>query len=227
VKSILLTLVLIFSCTQLKANLLTNGSFETHDAAVNSGSGLTQFIDNPTTYLNNSWTFGRTAGTGGNPRFHWYSTTNQQTWQNNPQDGSYAIQLNSDNTTDFIYVEQSVNVISGTLYQLSFFYVDESAFTITNPTSVRADLTGAFVGNQTFTNTIDNTWQQGIITFTAASTGSLTIRFTDQPPAANNNQNVSMDNISLIVVPEPSTYAMGILLVLAVGGFHFWRRREA
>ncbi|MDZ4787461.1 MAG: hypothetical protein SH807_00790, partial [Blastochloris sp.] len=103
----------------------------------------------------------------------------------------------------------------------------ESAFTLTNPSSVRADLTGAFVGNQTFTNTIDNTWQQGIITFTAASTGSLTIRFTDQPPAGNNNQNVSMDNISLIVVPEPSTYAMGILLVLAVGGFHFWRRREA
>lgn len=218
---ILLSFIPLISYAQ---NLLTNGSFETHDAVVDSGSGKTQNIDNPTTYLDNSWTFGRTQGTGGNGRYHWYSTTNKQTWQNNPQDGSYAIQLNSDNGSDFIYVEQAVNVVSGSYYELSFYFIDESAFGIADPSGMQVVLSGAFSSTQTFTNTINDTWEQGTISFVASITGSLNIRSTDNPPTGNNQQNISLDNI-VLVVPEPSTYLTGILL-LGLIGFYFANKRK-
>lgn len=115
-------------------------------------------------------------------------------------------------------------MVSGTYYELSFYFIDESAFGIANPTGMVVNLTGAHTLNQTFTNTVNDTWEQGTISFVASSTGSLNIRFTDNPPSGQNQQNISLDNI-VLVVPEPSTYLTGILL-LGLIGFHFAYKRK-
>ncbi|MEM6822310.1 MAG: hypothetical protein AAF558_10265 [Verrucomicrobiota bacterium] len=221
-----LALVWITS-NQAAANLLTNGSFETEPATSQGGQGYyTQSItSSATTFTINGWTFGRLNGNNnGNPRFHWFSSTNRPGWTNLPQDGNWALQLNSDNRNSRLFVEQTVAVTAGLEYELSFYFIDESAFSGAD-IGVTATISGAPVTtiNTDFTTSLNDTWVNETIRFTANSSGDVTLRFTDLIPSSNVQQNVILDNFSLTVVPEADT----ILSLIALGAvFAFFQVRR-
>ncbi|MEM1157060.1 MAG: hypothetical protein AAF649_08725 [Verrucomicrobiota bacterium] len=210
------------------SNLLTNGSFENEPASSQDNQGYyTQNItSSATTFTINGWTFGRLAGSNsGSPRFHWYETNDRPSWTNLPQDGDWAIQLNSDNRNSRLWVEQTVSVTAGLEYELSFYYIDEAVGSFEDDeVGVTASISGVVVSStdfqyrdDDFPASLTDTWRNETIRFTPGTSGNITIRFTDLIPSSNVQQNVLLDNISLQVVPEASAATAAFVLLLAWG----------
>ncbi|MEM6884296.1 MAG: hypothetical protein AAF571_04635 [Verrucomicrobiota bacterium] len=219
--------------THVYSNLLTNGSFENEPGSSLGSQGYyTQSItSSATTFTINGWTFGRLAGNNnGNPRFHWYETNDRPSWTNLPQDGDWAIQLNSDNRDSRLWVEQTVAVTAGLVYELSFHYIDESVGSFEDDeVGVTASISGVVTSSNSFQYRDDDfpasltdTWRNETIRFTPGSSGNITIRFTDLIPSSNVQQNVLLDNISLQVVPEASA----IIAFLTVTAACLVQRRQ-
>jgi|GEM_PF-925061 len=226
---------------EAQTNLISNGGFESSAPATNASSFdadqgyYTQLVYTATTYTIGGWTFGKTGPnyTGGGqrgPRFHWFSTGDPPDWAPTPRTGSFAVQLNSDSTTTRVYMEQSVNLTAGQLYVLSFYFIDENNSNA--PVGVQVSSpSGSGLTTTTFSYTSpgpgtgDDTWQYAEIYFTASSTGSHTFRLTDMA-TTNTNQNVILDDIALFAIPEPSTYAAGVLLLVSIGCFHCSRHKR-
>ena len=225
------------------ANLLVNGDFENPGTAVTTDyEGYT--ADNDSAIP--GWYLRPTTSDGVSPTIFYTQSTpgdrTSATWIPNAQNGAFLMQLDSTNSTPFTVgssLYQVISLVSSTEYELSFWINTEvgggkggtsgsllNVGTLTGNANIGAIGT-SYISNQTFLVTnpnnvsaTDAVWQQHSIRFTATTTGDTVIRFADSTTSSNSN--VSLDNVVLVVVPEPSV-VMGAMLLLGLVG---WRERK-
>jgi hypothetical protein len=109
-----------------------------------------------------------------------------------------------------IYLQQDLsNLQVGQQYNLSFYTTEPDAY---QPFSLTASVGGSQIGVVNSFATSAYQWSLNNFTFTANSaTSTLRFDFSD-----NNFSGVSIDNVSVTAVPEPSTYALFGLGALAL-----------
>ena len=235
--ALLTAIALVGTGVQVRANLLTNGSFEspgssltTNYTDVNSGTSITGW----TTKISSNFGFPSSDGS-----VFYAATNNTAAWLPTAANGNYFIQLDSTSQCCGNYsvgssIAQSFNVNQGVTYRLTFSLNNEVNSSGASQALVSFTGSGyhtandqAFTISQTAGNgtTKANTlWSTESYTFTATGTGLTTLKFTDGPGC---NNNVSLDNISVEVVPEFSHWAVFAGFGLLVAGGQQLRRRRA
>jgi len=225
------------------ANILVNGNFEDPGIALTTDY-VAYSTDNDTAIP--GWYLRPTTSDGPNFAIYYTQSTpgdrTTASWIPNAQNGAFLMQLDSTQSTGFTVgcsLYQVISLVSGTEYELSFWINTEvgagkggtsasllNVGTLTGAANIGAIGT-SYISNQTFTVTnpanvtpAAAVWQQHSIRFTATTGGDTVIRFADSPTSSNSN--VSLDNVSLVVVPEPSV-VMGAMLLLGLVG---WRERK-
>jgi len=186
-------------------NLITNGDFETDGAAPN-GSNATGWTK--------SGAYGLYDGSGNG--------------------GPYAglrdyVPGNGTNTTVGAYQTLTGPLVGGTQYTLSFYANPWVAQGRAQNVRVGQYNGGSYDSDASYgplplsvidTPTVD-AWEFRSYTFTAVG-GENTVYF-GTAPGATGNQGCDIDNVSLTVIPEPSTIALSALGLL---GLLAWGRRR-
>ena len=191
-------------------NLIQNGSFESGNFSQNT------FFPDRMSLPNNNSTVLANWVTGVGSGYLWWLTTPGF----NPQEGNFAIDLDSNLATDpNSYVEQSFATTIGAQYAVSGYFSSEFNG---GPATCNLLINGSLIGavtsgtgspdtsSLTFNNLV---WQNATFTFTATSTTS-TLRLQDG--AENGYYNSVIDNISVVAVPEPSVSAICAAGVLGI-----------
>jgi hypothetical protein len=216
-------------CITAQANLLTNGDFEQPGSALTTdvvGVGAGTQITGWTTTL---------STTGSGPNNYYSHTNSSDSWIPNPESGSYSVQLDSNNTLggNGNSIAQTLSLVSGHTYSLSFWINSESQSNLTS-SSVILSLTGATnFSNTTYTapgyllnSGKTQAWTHQTVSFTMTASGNETIKFTDAPGNANTND-VSLDNVDLeAVTPEFSHWSIPMVFALLFVGFELRRRHR-
>jgi hypothetical protein len=234
-----LTIALLGLAADAEAqNLIVNGGFETPPpAGSGNNTGSPAYYSNNTgstqiTPTGTNWTFGLDTTNTDTARVEWYSAAKKESWNQAPSatGGTYALELNSDSTTEHLYAEQAVSLTAGRYYTLKLDIAPETAYPSAPFPSVVVTLrNGSALGStalSTFTfNVLTTGWQTVGITFLAPA-GVTEIRFEDSAPSGNNQSNVALDNISLVpATPEPGTLWSSAVIVLGVCGVERKRLR--
>lgn len=212
-KRLMSTLLLggLFALRVDAQNLILNGSFELGPFVQGpTYAGRMQLPDGSTTI--NNWTVGAAGG-----NFWWLNAPNY-----NAQDGSFAIDLDSNQVLPATYIEQSFATTIGQAYQVSAYFASEgnggpaTTSILINGGLIGSLSTGAGTGEAgpDFTDLI---WTAGSFTFVATSSSS-TLRFVD---ATAGFYNPIIDNVSVVAVPEPS--GLG-LFAATLAAWRFGRR---
>jgi len=208
-----------------RANLISNGSFET--PVVTTGS-FDIFATGSTGIT--GWTV---TGPPGKEVAVVSTAFSQNGVLFNAEDGNQWLDLTGLSANSTEGLTQTVTTTPGTRYALTFFVGNTTGGGIFGTaSSVIVKVNGAAAG--TFTNSnaapASLNWQQFTETFTAAGT-STAIEFDNDDPASDNSN--GLDNVDLEVaptaVPEPSpaTAALsGLLALLAAAGFRARRSRR-
>ena len=206
-------LALTFGGLPTRANLITNGSFES--PVVPSGSYLNFFPLSPPP----GWTV---VG----PEVSIVSGTYSAGCCTFPaEDGNQWLDLTGPGTNSLEGIEQAVATTPGTQYTLSFWVgnVNDPFGVFGTTSTVLLSINGG--PNQPFTNSVNSTtlsWQQFTTTFTASGS-TTTIEFLNGDPITDNSN--GLDNVVLNVssqTPEPGT-----LSLLGIGMLGLLRRRFA
>ena len=230
--ALLTVIALVGTGVQAHANLLVNGSFES------PGASLTTNYTNIGNNGVSSWTTQVSNGPAGTGSVFYAATGNTASWLPNASNGNYFVQLDSTNQCCGNYtvgssIAQSLSVTQGVTYRLTFDINNEVGGS--GASQVLLSFAGqgyhtandqAFTISQTSGNgtTKANTlWSNESYTFTAVATGLTTVKFTDGPGC---NNNVSLDNVSLDVVPEFSHWAVFAAFGLLVAGARHLRGRR-
>lgn len=210
VPRIVVSLVVLSVGAYSNANLLTNGSFESHtytfggDGGVDLGPGNTgitgwSVVTNDVAPISSANTFGIA-----------------------PEDGAVSLDLQSYNdSSPYGGVSQSISTVLGATYDLSFYIgVQNDVGYSVGPASVMATA-GATSG--TFTNTATasgNQWQLFSMSFVATATSTP---ITLQGTFTGGGAYIGLDNVDVEVhpTPEPASF-VGCAVSLA-----FLRRRRA
>jgi hypothetical protein len=234
--------------TPAQANLLVNGDFE--DPGTSVTTNYQPFTGGNNTTNNTTipgWYLRPNTSNGSSPTiFYTQSTPSDPTsasWIPNAQSGEFLMQLDSTNSdaswTQGSSLYQIFTATAGTFYELSFWINTEvgsgkggTSAIILNVGTLSGDATTGAIGtgyisDETFTVTnpanvarANAVWQQHTIYFTATASGDTVLRFADSPTSSNSN--ISIDNVVLVVVPEPAVVASGLLLL----GLIAWRERR-
>ncbi len=202
-------------------NLLTNGDFENIGTiTLNNG-----FSAVGTGGLIPGWT--TTAGSAANANVYIAAANSGANWIPNPEHGTYAIQLDSTSNNTLrrsSTISQTVTVNAGGSYLLSFWFNTEVKANLTS--IIQTTLSGAFASTNTYSTTAGATitqasavWVHVTQTFTATTSGNLTILFSD---ISTSDSNAALDDVSLTAVPEPATCLAGAFALGLVG----WRVRS-
>ena len=167
-------------------------------------------------------------------RVEWFTATQKETWDQPPSatGGKYAVELNSDSTTEHLYAEQAVSLTAGKSYTLKLDIAPETAFPNAPFPSVVVTLrNGSALGStvlSTFTFTVTGSGWQTVTTTFVAPAGVTEIRFEDSAPASNSQSNITLDNISLVpVTPEPGTLWSAAVILAGVCALERKRFRDA
>ena len=205
----LLAVLFVSTAIEARADLITNGSFETTVPVVAVG---TFNLYTPGSTGVTGWTVVGNAGTD----IGVVNALNQSGIFFPAQSGSNWVDLTGLNTNSMTQgVAQTIATIIGDSYTLTFWVgnVDSpsTGFGITSTVNVSANGSslGAFTNSCTACTTLLS-WQMFTSTFTATS-ASTTLQFLNGDPA-NDNSN-GLDTVSLVdngpsvtpVVPEPSS----------------------
>ena len=198
--------VTIVAALQAQAqNLLVNGSFESGAWSQNSIFAGRMSVPNASTTIT-----GWVTGVGPSGNLWWL----QGPTHYNPQDGTYAVDLDSNLTTPMCYIQQTFSTTIGQQYLVSAYFATQGN---AGPTTAAVQINGNSIGTVSFGAAVSGPepdynyliWTPFSFTFTA-TTSSSTLRFQDTTTGSFYGPIV--DNASVIAVPEPSACAMGILL---------------
>lgn len=215
-----LAILIALAPVETRANLITNGSFETTSPSVPPGSFI-NFLTGSTGIT--GWTV---VGAGGTEVSVVSTTFSQGCCTFPAQDGSNWLDLTGDGTNnDTEGVEQTITTTVGHEYSLSFFvgnvFDPTGGFGTTSTANVSEN--GASLGafeNSCTSCTTQLTWEQFTTTFAATST-STTLQFLNGDPSSDNSN--GLDNVALVdlgAVPAP-LIGRGLLDLLAVAGMLF------
>ncbi len=178
------------------------------------------------------WTFGVTgkgmAQTGGRTRFaemEWFKPTGTINASGAPWDpttthgGLYAIMLNSDSTTNHVFAQQSVSLTAGVTYTLSVWVSGENQVTSPEPTLIiTVNPGGASPITTTTAAAVPGVWTLETFSFVSNVTGTVPIRFEDNPSSSQPLFDMAIDDVSLVAVtPEPGTLVGLAVFGLGIG----------
>jgi len=211
-----------FNALPLRADLITNGSFETPVVPV---GGYTDFLSGSTGIT--GWTV---VGSGDVAIVS--DTFSQECCTFPAEDGVQWVDLTGVNANSAEGVEQSVATTSGTQYTVTFWvgniYDPGGIFGTTSSVKVLVGgiggtSLGTFMNSSTTTET--QVWEQFSTTFTASGS-STKIDFINADPGTDNSN--GLDNVSVVAnaaagVPEPGTMWLAGAVLLCAG---LVRRRE-
>ena len=217
----LLAIMVALAGVDARANLVTNGSFETTTPAV--GAGTCGVFGSGSTGVT-GWTVVGNAGTSiavCNTTFAQFGISFPAEEGSNPVD---LTGLSSNSPTEGL--QQAVATAIGHSYTLSFFVGNvnspSTGFGVTSTVDVFANGTslGAFTNSCT-TCTTTWAWQQFSHTFTATSASTTLTFLNGDPPTDNAN---GLDNVSLVDngpagAPEPSSvllFGSGLIAMAAM-----------
>jgi len=195
-------LALALSAGTASAATIVNGGFE-------DVSGFT--------FTGGSWGIGILNG--------WSSTSGgievqtQPTLGLTPDEGGYYVELDGNNNYDLF---QDVFLTAGR-YALSFAYSPRQSDPLTNVMafSVGSLLTGSITGPGGVDLTTVGQWTPFTREFTVTADNIYTLMFSGA--GTDDSFGGLLDNIAMVAVPLP---AGGLLLIGALGGLAFWRRRK-
>lgn len=158
----------------------------------------------------------------------WTVVSNSLAWigPSNPfglsaSDGSYFLDLSGyhDNAPYAGVAQTSISTTSGDHYQLSL----DLGSSITYDTGPVSILVSAGSASTTFTSTLSvlNGWETFTFDFIATS-ANTTLLLTGDVAGNQNQEYIGLDNVSVVPIPEPGTFALfaGSGLLALVG----WRR---
>ncbi len=132
-----------------------------------------------------------------------------------PGNGSY-VDLDGSTSSSGLF-SNSVNLVGGTTYTLSFDLAGNNRNSVTETVNVNFGSTAASyspLGNDPFVNHTLN--------FTPGISGSYSLSYQN---VGGDNLGALLDNVSVSAVPEPQTYAM-LLAGLGLMGFMARRRKQ-
>jgi Protein of unknown function (DUF642)/PEP-CTERM motif len=215
-------LLATFSSLPLRADSITNGSFETPVVPV---GGFTNFGNGST--LINGWTV---IGAPGGVSI--VSGTFAQNGISFPaQDGAQWLDLTGDGTNSNEGVAQTFATTAGSQYTVSFWVGNVNnpggIFGTTSTVDVLFDDTALFTATNASTVTGTQTWEQFTTTFIATGSTS-TLDFVNGDPATDNSNGLDNVSVNLSNAPPPTIPEPSPLLLLGSGslGLLGWARKK-
>ncbi|HEX4085453.1 MAG TPA: hypothetical protein VHY22_11115 [Chthoniobacteraceae bacterium] len=230
-KRIYLAAFLLTPLVPLRANLVTNGNFES--GPVTTGYSALTGGDAGDTGSFTGWT--AVAGNGNGPNVYYNTATNGASWIPTPIAGTNDVQLDSTDDGNAytqgskIYTTNGITLNPGGYYSLTFSiatevgagkggtsYADVTLFTTHNGTYNSTVRTSIIDGTYSTVNgaegsTSTTSWTTYTINFQylPANGSSNNVAFLQfQDDVNSGNSNISIDNVSLEVVPEYTHWAM-------------------
>ncbi|MBN8488685.1 MAG: PEP-CTERM sorting domain-containing protein [Burkholderiales bacterium] len=200
--------VLALSSASASANLLSNGSFESHSTSL-ANNGFCYLGGNcPGTLAD--WS--ASAPLIGSYSGAWGDPSSRGGWSASQGDMLIGLQNAS-------WVEQSLTLAAGT-YTLSWVDAGRPGY---NNTSYEVKLDGSTIGS--YSTLAGEAWDGQSLTFTVGASGSHTLRM--QGLAVNADGTAFIDNMTLTTaVPEPGTASLGLAGLALLAGVARRRRQS-
>jgi len=234
-----------------RANLISNGGFETAPSGFTGGDvGVTAGTAGSSSTSIPGWT--AIAGNGASPNVYYNQAGSGASWIPTPIEGTHDVQLDSTSSASsftagsLIYTTTPITLNPGGYYSLTFSiatevgagkggtsYADVGLFTTNNGTvggtMETVEVSGTYsTVNGAAGSTSTTSWTTYTINFhyipVGGSTNNLAfLGFEDDPKSGNSN--ISIDNVSLNVVPEYTHWAVFGLFGAVCTTVEFWRRK--
>lgn len=203
--SIIASIVVAVGCGVSNGqNLIQNGSFE--DPVLNP------FEDRRPVGSFNSWTVGHQfGGSAGvdivSSTYYWPAVS-----------GTQSLDLVSDFITTGNYLRQDITTTIGQTYRLGFWYANNkdvptatAHYVVKDSVNTLLDTAITHAGS----TAANMNWQFVQVDFTALAT-STSIMFVHYSPSPANSA-IVLDDVSVVVVPEPATAALGLAFLTVWG----------
>jgi hypothetical protein len=198
-------LVLVVGAGRANANLITNGDFES------------TFLDQNNHVLPTDWTSGNL-----NLAFSHIQTPPPGGFAD-PDGGQNAMSLSNLSFNGFATIQETINTVNGTTYNLSYWFYSTAFPTRDNPAEFQV-LWNGVVMDDLVNPQQSSGWVNRSLQLTG--TGHDTLEFAGfNNPGFNFLDDVNLDGPSAAVVPEPGSLTLfGLLGTFGLFGYA-WRRR--
>ena len=211
--------VLAFGATNVSAELIQNGSFETSDLQPLPSKTRVKINEGDTANLPH-W-FIVASSVEADDLYYFYVGEGGSDPMPAAHDGAYYITVEhpwSSGTLES--VSQDFAVTAGMQYDASFWTRDWNT-----TGAIAADVTfnlGSASGTTSVVTGIDTVWTEYAFSFIPTDTTTATLTFT---PATLGNHGLCLDSVSVVEIPEPGTLALlatGLIGLLC----YAWRKRK-